>query len=233
LALLHCRLAMERNSPSLEQFFSGQSSGFIVQLGLDIGVDGRGKGMMEDDGWRILLVEMDEEKVALARRSRHWLKVLCCAIAPDGPAAASQAWVVSDFDSLGFSPHTRSIPRDKLPPTEAVPSGVSTRPLGCVLREQSVPENFEVLTIGPCFDAGDAVTSTDWKYFRPRLVLIDSRAQGQERARRLLESAGWRRAHWGAMCFWFVRGHDLSRFRRERILLAIRLLLWALKRHFQ
>jgi hypothetical protein len=147
-------------------------------------------------------------------------------------AAASRAWLVPEFDWLGFSPHTRSIPHGTVAPTGAIPSELPARPLGCVLREHGVPEDFELLAIGPGFDAADVITSMDWQYFRPRLVLIDSRAPGQERALRLLESVGWRRAHWGAMCFWYVRRGDLAGFRQERILLVMRSFLWALKRYF-
>ena len=136
------------------------------------------------------------------------------------------------FDWLGFSPHTRSIPHGTTAPIGAVPSELSARPLGCVLREHGVPEGFELLAIGPSFDAADAITSMDWHYFRPRLVLVDNRAPGQQSALRLLESVGWRRAHWGAMYLWYVRRSDLAGFRRERILLAMRSFLWALKRVF-
>ena len=232
LALLQCQLATERHTATLERFFFGQPSGFFVQLGFEIGADAGRSGVLERDGWQGLLVEMDAEKVALARRTRNRLQVACCAIAPQGPAAASRAWLVPEIDWLGFSPHTQSIPQGTMAPTGAVPSELPARPLGCVLREHGVPEDFELLAIGPCFDAADAMTSMDWLYFRPRLVLIDSRAPGQERARRFLESVGWRRAHWAAMCFWYVRRADLARFRRERILLTIRSFLWALKRCF-
>jgi FkbM family methyltransferase len=232
LALLQWRLAIERHAETLEQFFCGQASGFIVQLGLEIGADTGRSGVLERDGWRGLLVEMDKEKVALAQRTRNRLQVVHCAIAPEGLAAASQAWLLPEFDWLGFLPHTRSIPKGRTAPTGAIPSVLPARPLGCVLREHGVPEDFELLAIGPGFDAGDALMSMDWQYFRPRLVLIDSRAPGQKRARRFLESVGWRRAHWSAMCFWCVRRAELAGLRRERILLAMRSFLWALKRYF-
>jgi FkbM family methyltransferase len=232
LALLHIRLAAERHTATLERFFCGQPSGFFVQLGFEIGADTGRSGVLERDGWQGLLVEMDEEKVALARRTRNRLQVVRYAIASEGVAAASRAWLVPEFDWLGFSPHTRSIPQGTIAPTGAIPSELPARPLGCVLREHGVPEDFELLAIGPGFDAADVITSMDWQYFRPRLVLIDGRAPDQERALRLLESVGWRRAHWGAMCFWYVRRGDLAGFRRERILLAMRLFLWALKGYF-
>jgi FkbM family methyltransferase len=233
LALLQCKLAIERRTATLQQFFCGQPSGFIVQLGFEIGADTGRSGVLERDGWQGLLVEMDREKVALAERTRNRFQVVHCAIAPEGSAAASQAWLLPELDCLGFSPHTRAIPQGTMVPTGAIRSVLPARPLGCVLREHGVPENFELLAIGPGFDADDALTSMDWQYFRPRLVLIDSRAPGQKRARRFLDSVGWRRAHWGAMCFWYVRRADLAGLRRERILLAIRSFLRALKRYFR
>ena len=224
---------MERHTSTLERFFRGQSSGFFVQLGFEIGADAGRCGSLERDGWHGLLVEMDEEKVALARRTRNRLQVVHCAIAPESSDAASHAWLVPESDWLGFCPHMRSIPQGAIVPVGAVRSELRARPLGCVLREHGVTEDFELLAIGPVFDACDAITSMDWQHFRPRLVLIDSRAPGQEGARRLLESVGWRRTHWGAMCFWCARRPDWAGFRWERILLAMRSLLWALKRYFR
>jgi hypothetical protein len=99
------------------------------------------------------------------------------------------------------------------------------------LREHGVPQDFELLAIGPGFDAAEAVTGMDWQDFRPRVVLVDSRAVGQKRVRRFLESVGWHRVHWNSMSFWFVRRCEVAGFRRERVLLAVRSLLWALKRY--
>lgn len=230
LALLQFRSAIERRTATLEQHFCRQSFGFFVQLGLEIGDNTGRSGVLERDGWQGLVVEMDEGKADLARRTRNRLRVVCSAVAPEGPGAASRAWLVPGSDWLGFAPHTRSIPQGTIAPVGAFPSELQARPLGSLLRQHGVPEVFELLAIGPGFDADDAVKSMDWLSFRPRLVLIDSRAPGQERAGRFLESLGWRRTHWSAMCFWWVRSPDWAGFRRERILLTIRSLLWALKR---
>jgi FkbM family methyltransferase len=229
LALFQCGRAIERHTANLERLFGDQPSGFVVQLGFEISSDNGRIGVMDRDGWHGLLVEMDQDKVALARRTRNRFEVVCCAIAPESPHAASRAWLVPEFDWLGFSPHTRSIPQATIAPNGAVRSDLSARPLESVLRDYGVPENFDLLAIGSGFDAGDAVTSLDWQHFHPRLVLIDARGPGQERARRFLESAGWRRAHWCSMCFWYVRRADFVGFRRERLLLAMRSFLWALK----
>src|ERR1700736_5857870 len=143
LALPHIQLAVMRHTATLERFFCGQPSGFFVQLGSEIGADTGRSEVLERDGWQGLLVEMDEEKVALARRTRSRLQVVRCAIAPEDRAAASRAWLVPEFDWLGFSPHTRSIPHATTAPIGAVPSELSARPLGCVLRGTGVVEVFE------------------------------------------------------------------------------------------
>lgn len=232
LALLQFRSAIERHTTTLERFFGSQPFGFFVQLGLEIGDNSGRSGVLERDDWQGLLVEMDEEKVALARGTRNRLQVVRCAIAPEGRDAASRAWLVPESDWLGFCPHTRSIPQGVIVPIGAIRSEILARPLGCVLIEHCFPENFELLAIGPGFDAYDALKSMDWQYFRPRLVLIDIRAPSQERARRFLESIGWRQVHWNAMCFWCVPRRNLARFRFERLLLAMRTFLWAVKRYF-
>jgi FkbM family methyltransferase len=230
LALLQCRWALERYTATVERFFSRQSSGFFVQLGFEIGANGELSGVLERDGWQGFLVEMDEQKETMARRTRNWLQVVRCAIAPEGPAAVSQPWLVPESDCWGLSPHTKAIPQGTPVPSGAVPSELPVRGLGCVLREHGAPQDFELLAIGPSFDAADAARSMDWQYFRPRVVLIDSRAPGQERVRRFLGSVGYRLVHWQAMRFWFVRRAESAGFRRERILLAMRSFLWAFKR---
>jgi FkbM family methyltransferase len=231
LALIQCRSAIERQSATLERFFIGQPSGFFVQLGFEIGMDPGRSGILERDGWQGLLIEMDEEKEGLARRTRNRLQAVRCAIGPEVSTSGSRRWLVPEVDWMGFSPHTRAIAKGTVAPTGAVPSELPTRQLGCVLREYCVPPDFELLAIGPGFDAADAVIGMDWQHFRPRVVLVDSRAAGQERVRRFLESVGWRRVHWRSMCFWFVRRVEVAGFRRERILLAMKSLLWALKRY--
>jgi FkbM family methyltransferase len=230
LALLQCRWALEGHSATVERFFHCQPSGFFVQLGFEIGADAERNGVLERDGWQGFLVEMDEEKETLARRTRNWLQVVRCAIAPEGPTAVSRPWLVPESDCWGLSPHTKAIPQGTPVPSGAVPSELPVRQLGCVLREHSVPQDFELLAIGPSFDAADAARSMDWQYFRPRVVLIDSRAPGQERVRRFLASVGYRLVHWQAMCFWFVGRAELAGLRWERILLAMRSILWVLKR---
>jgi FkbM family methyltransferase len=231
LALIHFQSAIERQTVTLERFFRGQPSGFFVQLGLEIGTETGRSGILERDGWQGLLIEMDEAKQSLARRTRNRLQVLCCAIGPLASTAGSRRWLIPEADWMGFSPHTRAIEEGTLAPAGAVLSELPPRELGSLLREHGVPQDFELLAIGPGFDAAEAVTGMDWQDFRPRVVLVDSRAVGQKRVRRFLESVGWHRVHWNSMSFWFVRRCEVAGFRRERVLLAVRSLLWALKRY--
>ena len=64
LELLRWQWRLERRNITLEKFFAGKDTGFMVQLGLEIGGNPNRSQVLERDEWRGLLVEMDEEKGA-------------------------------------------------------------------------------------------------------------------------------------------------------------------------
>jgi FkbM family methyltransferase len=217
-------------------FFGTEFKGTFFDIGANDGVRDSNTLLLEQLGWTGVLVEANPAIASAAAAMRPGSRVVNCAVG----AAASPAGCA--FHQISGGPENLN--------------GLSSLRLSDAVRAQvaSLGGRIEQVTVtaktldeiwdesgfrgGPDFLSLDiegaeleALRGFTLDRHRPRLLLVEDNSRDTDRrVHNWLWAAGYRRVHRTGVNDWYVAAADIRRFRRERVILFLRLWKWRLRR---
>jgi len=216
-------------------FFGRSVPGVFLDVGANDGVRDSNTLLLEEHGWTGVLVEANPELAQASTQRRSRSTVINCIVGASGTAGTSVFYKVS-----GGPEHLNGLSsiyptRWMLDLVEAYRGRVDstvvpTATLDDILRTTSLPRPPDFVSLDIEGAEFEALRGFDLGVYRPRLLIIEDNSRGIDR--RILDHVrrfGYHRVHRTGVNDWYVRQQDLSRFRRQRLLLFLRLLKWRIK----
>jgi len=221
-------------------FFGPGFKGFFLDVGANNGIRDSNSYLLEQQGWRGVLIEANPSLVTEARANRPLAQVLNVAAFsttnPDGLPFHRVSKAGSNLDGLSgldLDAHTRARILEAGGVIEEVKVPTST--LNDVL--QSYVAAGQVIDFVSLDIEGaefDALQGFDLLAYRPRLILIEDNSRGgDQRVPSYLRGRGYFRVHRTGWNDWYVSKNDAHGFLLRSVILRLRLVKWTLQRIFK
>jgi len=217
------------------QWFGRGYAGFFVEVGANNGERDSNSLLLEQFGWRGILIEANPSLAAAATKARPKALVLNIA-ACERDEESVKFYRVSQGGNLdGLS----SMYLDSDVRNRIVEAGgtidlieVPGKRLDGVLKDSlPVGQTVDFVSIDVEGAEWHVIRGFDFKCFKPRLLLIEDNTRGKERRiPRLLKENNYVRVHRTGWNDWYVPLECASGFLFRRICLRLRLFKWAIQR---
>jgi FkbM family methyltransferase len=220
-------------------FFGKEFQGIFVDVGANDGVELSNTYLLEQHGWRGVLVEASEQLANACRQARPRSIVVNKAA-----VLSRQVKQVEFFEYTGRLPTGEiydglsSVGQLSAYHSTAIAAGASVRrtvvPAACldeILDEAGFNGQIDFVSVDVEGLELDVLKGLSLRARAPRLLLVEDNSFGQDRrVVDYLRGLGYFRVHRTGVNDWFVRKPDRFRFLGRRLVLAARLSYWPLLR---
>ncbi len=220
-------------------FFQNKSSNYYVEVGANDGIRDSNTALLEQDGWKGLLIEANPELIPLISQYRpNSIVIHSAVVAPDKIGSIDFHQVVGGPTNLdGLSTTIGSdtlLSRIYSYGGEVQVVKVPATTLDDILMKNNVPHEFEFLSLDVEGAELEVLKGLSLNRFHPRIILIEDNSYGADLSvRNHLRQQGYIRVHRTGVNDWYVQAKDIGFFFKERIILFLRLTKWSLQRRYQ
>lgn len=223
----------------LLEFFEKNLHGYYVDVGSNDGLRDSNTALLEQYGWRGLLIEANLDLISVASKARPHSNVVHSAVlGPDKVGTTNFQKVVdgpSNLNGLSTTIDSKEF-TSKISNyggrVQTVKVPVAT--LDNILSANNVPHKFELLSIDVEGAELEVLSGLSLDCFQPRIILIEDNSYGADSSvKNHLQQQGYIRVHRTGVNDWYVQPQDIKFFLKERTILSLRLGKWWLKRYFQ
>lgn len=211
-------------------------TGFYIEVGANDGVSGSNSLLLEENGWRGLLIEANPELIPKILRARPDSTVVHSAIvSPLNEGSINFFQVKGDpphLDGLSTTCYTDLFEaKIKLYGGNIIQMKVPATTLDSVLTSHAVPSKFEFLSIDVEGAELEVLKGFSIEHFAPKLIMIEDNSVGRDSSvSDYLSHYNYIRVHRTGVNDWYVLRQDSIHFSKRKIILTLRLLKWSLQR---
>lgn len=220
-------------------FFQNKNSGYYVEIGANDGLRGSNTVLLEQNGWKGLLIEANPDLISIAAQLRPNSTIINCAV-----LASKNIGTIDFYQVKGSPPHLDGlstimdtenfIPRIISYGGEIKKIRVPATTLNDLLVHYKAPSSFEFLSIDVEGAELEVLKGFSIDRFTPRIILIEDNSYGADISiRNYLQQYGYIRVHRTGVNDWYVQSKDTSFFIKQRIVLFLRLTKWSIQRRIQ
>ncbi|WP_413267761.1 FkbM family methyltransferase [Floridanema flaviceps] len=219
------------------KLFKFKASGYYVEVGANDGKTNSNTALLEEKGWKGLLIEANPDLIDSCVESRpNSIVVNYAVVAPDNVGNVDFYKVVGGPGSLdglsttvGSENFTEMINRYG---GEVQKISVPATTLDELLKRYNSPLEFELLSIDVEGAEMEVLRGFSIAHFKPKIVIVEDNSHGENTTvANYLRQYGYIRVHRTGVNDWYVCPQDADYFRVKRVILNLRLLKWWLKRH--
>jgi FkbM family methyltransferase len=217
------------------KFFGASSSGYYVDVGANNGIRDSNTALLEECGWKGLLIEANPELIEQAVNARPQSIVIHSAVVdPDNIGAIDFYQVTGDCTNLdGLSTTLKNsnfLAKISAYGGQIKALRVPANTLDRIFQDYRVPERFELLSIDVEGAELQALKGLSLDRYSPRLIVIEDNSNGADwRVADRLKEWGYQRVHRTGVNDWYVNSNDSPFFWLQKLMLGYKYLKWWLK----
>ncbi|MBE9224280.1 FkbM family methyltransferase [Phormidium sp. LEGE 05292] len=214
------------------KFFNFKKLAYYVEIGANDGITNSNTFLLEQQGWKGLLVEANPDLIPCCLQSRPNSIVMNYAVVasekigtidfyrvvggPRGLDGLSTTVTDGNFISM-INQYGGKVEKISVPATI----------LDDILNQNNSPVGFELLSIDVEGAELEVLKGFSIEHFKPRIILVEDNSQGKDVCvRNYLKLHGYVRVHRTGVNDWYVNYQDAVFFSFKRIILVLRLVKW-------
>lgn len=213
-------------------FYHRKNFGYYVEIGANDGISNSNTALLEENGWKGLLVEANPDLISACRQSRpNSIVVNYAVVAPENRGNINFYKVIGGPSNLnGLSTTVVSeefISRICEYGGKVENISVNTNTLDDIFINNNVPFGFEFLSIDIEGGELEALKGFSIERFKPRIIVVEDNSFGVDTSvKNYLQQYGYVRVHRTGVNDWYVTSQDAGFFKVKRIILLLRLIKW-------
>ncbi|MBD2578963.1 FkbM family methyltransferase [Oscillatoria sp. FACHB-1406] len=217
------------------RFFGKSHSGYYVDVGANNGLRDSNTALLEELGWKGLLIEANPELIGAAAKARSQSIIVHCAVVdPENIGEIEFYQVTGKSENLDGLSSTKKDSKflEKVSTyggkIKAVRVVATT--LDLIFEQYKIPANFELLSLDVEGAELSALKGLSLDRYKPRLILVEDNSNGADwQIARYLKAWDYQRVHRTGVNDWYVRSKDKKFFGKKRLALRYQYLKWFIK----